>query len=245
MSYRVFISEAKTKSELNEFLKVYLKDAGYGGVQLAKTPLGTTVSIAASRPGLVIGPGGRNIRELGEVLESRFSMKNSQINVVEVEKPFLDPEIVASRICDALEKGVRYRRVIRWALKKVTDSGALGVQIKVSGKLSSDRSRFANFTVGYVPSSGDMVLKSVRRATKNVLLPQGLIGVKVKILPQDAKLPDRFKISIPSLDAPHIKVNSVENARDEKTNESSIEPSPETIEIKAEKNGGEKNGKEE
>jgi len=114
---------------------------------------------------------------------------------VEVENPFLEPNIVASRICDALEKGVRYRKTIRWALKRVMDSGALGVQIKVAGKLSSDRARFVKFTVGYMPSAGDPAVKNVRVATKSVLLPQGLIGVKVKILPPGVKFPDSLTIS--------------------------------------------------
>lgn len=195
MSYKAFISEAKSKAELDEFLREYLKDAGYSGVKVIRTPLGTSISIFVSRPGIVIGPGGRNIRELGEVLESTFGIKNPDIGVVEVENLFLEPQIVASRICDALEKGVRYRKAIRWALKRVMDSGALGVQIKVAGKLSSDRARFVKFTVGYMPSAGEPAIKNVKVATKNVLLPQGLIGVKVKILPPGMKFPDNIVVS--------------------------------------------------
>ncbi|MEM2920705.1 MAG: 30S ribosomal protein S3 [Candidatus Bathyarchaeia archaeon] len=195
MSYKAFIAEAKSKAGLDEFLREYLKEAGYNGVKVLRTPLGTSISIFVSRPGIVIGPGGRNIRELSEVLESTFGIKNPDIGVVEVENPFLEPHIVASRICDALEKGVRYRKTIRWALKRVMDSGALGVQIKVAGKLSSDRARFVKFTVGYIPSAGDPAVKNVRVATKGVLLPQGLVGVKVKILPPGVKFPDSVTLS--------------------------------------------------
>jgi len=191
---RKVIEDAKLRASIDEFLREQLKEAGYGGMRMASTPVGTQISVLAHRPGLVIGTGGRSIRDLTKALEERFRLPNPQLGVVEVESPELEAYIMATRIGEALEKGVRYRRAANWAIGRIMRAGALGAQIVIRGKLTSDRSRFEKFTEGYIPSSGDPAVKSVRTGVRNVLLKQGLIGVKVKILPPGVSFPDDVKI---------------------------------------------------
>ncbi|MEM2093325.1 MAG: 30S ribosomal protein S3, partial [Candidatus Bathyarchaeia archaeon] len=133
-----FISEAKKKTEIDEFLHKKLEKAGYGGVDISKTPLGTHVVIYAMRPGLVIGRSGETIRELAKILEEQFKLSNPQISVSEIEVPELNPYIVASRIAAALQRGVHFRRAGFWALNQVMEAGALGVEIIISGKLRTE-----------------------------------------------------------------------------------------------------------
>ena len=72
-----FITESIKNAEIDEFLQKKLERAGYGGVNLSKTPLGTHVVVYAMRPGIVIGRGGETIKELAAILEEKFNPNQS------------------------------------------------------------------------------------------------------------------------------------------------------------------------
>ncbi len=189
-----FITEAIKNAEIDEFLQKKLDRAGYGGVNLSKTPLGTHVVVYAMRPGLVIGRGGETIRELATTLESKFSVSNPQISVSEIEVPELNAYVVASRIASALQKGIHFRRAGFWAMNQVMEAGALGCEIVISGKLRTERARFEKFRAGYFPRCGEPALRYTRKTEAHVQLKPGMFGVQVKIMPPDAKFPDKVKI---------------------------------------------------
>lgn len=189
-----FINESIKKTEIDEFLQKKLERAGYGGVDLSKTPLGTHVVIYAMRPGIVIGRGGETIKDLATTLEENFKISNPQISVSEIEIPEFNAFVVASRIASALQRGVHFRRAGFWALNQVMDAGALGVEIVISGKLRTERARFEKFRAGYFPRCGDPALKYMRKAEAHVQLKPGIIGIRVKIMPPDAKFPDKIQI---------------------------------------------------
>lgn len=189
-----FISDSMKRTEIDEFLQKRLERAGYGGVNMSKTPLGTHLVIYAMRPGMVIGRGGRTIRELARILEEKFDVPNPQISVSEMEIPELNAYVIASRISSALQRGVHYRRSGYWALNRVMEAGALGVEIIISGKLRSRRSRYEKFKAGYLPKCGKPALKYMRKAEVHVPLKPGTLGVKVRIMPPDAKFPDKIQI---------------------------------------------------
>jgi len=187
--HRKVLEFGKLHQKVDDFLKEYLKEAGYNGVRILNVPMGLVVTIYTSKPGVVIGPDGRNIRELQNALQTKFGLENPQVNVAEVENSDLEPQLVAQMICRALERGVKYRRAARIALRRIAAAGAVGCEIRVAGKLTTDRSRFEKFTYGYMPAAGDPVAKNVKIGKASVLLPQGLIGVKVKVLLK-ASFPD-------------------------------------------------------
>ena len=189
-----FISEAIKNAEIDEFLQKKLERAGYGGVNLSKTPLGTHVVVYAMRPGLVIGRGGETIRELATVLEQNFKVANPQISVSEIEVPELNAYVVASRVTSALQKGIHFRRAGFWAMNQVMEAGALGCEIVISGKLRTERARFEKFRAGYFPRCGEPALKYTRKTEAHVQLKAGMFGVRVKIMPPDAIFPDKVKI---------------------------------------------------
>jgi len=197
MLAKTYIQEAKKKAIVEEFLREYLKSAGFSSMKMNETPLGTFITLVVGRPGQVIGPGGKNIKELSNILAERFGLKNPQISVVELKEPMLDPYIVATRIGEAIEKGIKYRRAIRLYLKRIQAAGALGAEIKIQGKLTTERARFEKYRFGYLPAAGEPKDKLVRVATVSVLLPQGLIGIKVKILPPGVKFPDQVNVIEP------------------------------------------------
>jgi len=190
------LESKRKKAEIEEYLMERLKDAGFGGVEIIFTPIGTRVTIYAMRPGRVIGTRGKTIKEISETLEREFGVENPNVTVAEIEIPELNPYVMAHRIAQAIERGVRHRRVAFWALRRIMDAGAQGVEIEISGKLTSARSRTEKFSAGVMPKSGDIALKYVKIGKASVLLKTGLYGVKVKIYPPDAPMPEEIKLDM-------------------------------------------------
>lgn len=225
-----FITESIKRTEIDEFLQTKLERAGYGGVSISKTPLGTHIVIYAMRPGLVIGRGGETIKELATILEEKFKVSNPQISVSEIEIPELNAHVVASRVASALQKGIHFRRAGFWALNQVMDAGALGVEIIISGKLRTERARFEKFRTGYLPRCGDPALKYMRKAEVHVQLKPGIFGVRVRIIPPDAVFPDKIEIveAVPPLEEEKLE----ETVKPEETIEEAVETEQETAETK-------------
>ncbi len=192
-----FITESIKRTEIDEFLQKKLERAGYGGVNLSKTPLGTHVVIYAMRPGLVIGRGGETIKELAASLDQNFKVSNPQISVSEIEVPEFNAHVIANRVASALERGVHFRRAGFWALNQVMEAGALGCEIVISGKLTTERARFEKFRAGHYPIVGEPALRAMKTAEVHVQLKPGMIGVRVKIMPPDAYFPDKVTIIEP------------------------------------------------
>lgn len=190
-----FITESIRKTEIDEFLQKRLERAGYGGVDISKTPLGTHIVVYAMRPGLVIGRGGETIRELASILEQEFKMPNPQISVSEIEIPELNAYVVASKVASALQRGVHFRRAGFWALNQTMEAGALGAEIVVSGKLRTERARYEKFKAGYLPKCGEPPTKYMRKAVVHVQMKPGMFGIRVKLMPPDAIFPDRIKVA--------------------------------------------------
>jgi len=213
-----FITESVKKTEIDEFLQKKLERAGYGGVTISKTPLGTHIVIYAMRPGLVIGRGGETIKDLASILEEKFKVSNPQISVSEIEIPELNAYVVASRVAAALQRGVHFRRAGFWALNQVMEAGALGAEIVISGKLRTERARFEKFKAGYFPKCGDPPLKYIRKAEAHIQLKPGIFGVRVRIMPPDAKFPDKLQI---------IEAPPQEEKKMEETLEATAEEKPE------------------
>ncbi|BAJ50325.1 small subunit ribosomal protein S3 [Candidatus Caldarchaeum subterraneum] len=182
------------KADIEEYLREKLKNAFFGGVSISFTPLGTRVTIYAMRPSRVIGPKGKVIKEITEALEKQFGVENPVVTVVEVEVPELNPYVMAERIAQDLARGLRYRRVGFWAVKRIMEAGAKGVEVHISGKLTSARSRTEKFTEGFMPKSGELAMNYVLEGKSSVLLKTGLFGVRVLIYPPDAPLPEEIKV---------------------------------------------------
>jgi small subunit ribosomal protein S3 len=191
---RYFIEKGIQQVEIDEFFKRELDRAGYGFIDISKTPMGHRIVIYAVRLGMVIGKRGRNIRRLTQELEGRFGLESPQLEIKELTEAELYPGVAASRLVSQIQRGFHFRRAGYSLLRRISASGAPGVEISVSGKLSSQRSRRETFRNGFVAKSGDPARVHVRTAVVRCLMKQGVIGVRVRIMMPGVRLPDQAEL---------------------------------------------------
>ncbi len=177
-----FIDLNLLRIKVDEYLAKNFMRAGYSRVELIKTPLGTRVIIYADRPALIIGRRGQTIRRLTEILEKYFKLENPQVTVTQVENPDLDARIVATRLALAIERGYHFRRAAFVALRRVLGAGAVGVEILISGKLTSERARYEKIRAGKVYKTGHHVERLMDRAVIHLLRKPGIYGIEVLII---------------------------------------------------------------
>jgi len=175
---------------LKDYLREKIKDAGFSDVEISKTPVGTRIALHVTRPGIVIGRKGSGIRELTEVLGTKFGLKNPQISVVEIAKPELSPNVMCNRLASHIERGTAFRRATMWTLQQIMENGAMGVQITISGKLRGDRSAFEKHSVGILPRAGHHAEVIVAEDIAHVKTPMGLIGIRIRIAIKEKLIPE-------------------------------------------------------
>jgi small subunit ribosomal protein S3 len=190
-----FIENGLQRSQIDEFFADELSRAGYGGMDIAKTPMGTQIVLKAEKPGMVIGKGGKNIRKITTELEDRFDMEDPQIDVQEVDEPDLNAQIVADRLANALERGWYFRKAGHTTIDRMMEAGALGAEIVLSGKVTGARSRVEKFNRGYIKHNGEPAQSVVDEGQGVAVMKLGTIGVNVKVIGPDAELPDDFEIT--------------------------------------------------
>ncbi|MCK4379550.1 MAG: 30S ribosomal protein S3 [Candidatus Lokiarchaeota archaeon] len=208
-----FIEQGIKLMQINEYLRSELVRAGFAGVELQRTPLGVRITLKTSRPGLVIGKGGKRIQEITDVLQERFDLEMPQIEVEEVAEPDLDAQIMAERLAYSLDRGRHYRRAGYYILRKVMDAGARGVEIIVSGKVTSQRARVQIFRAGTMSKSGQTAQEGVDKGVAQCIQKSGVLGIIVKIMRADVKMGDDVKIKEDLL----VKAQVAEEAKLAKT----------------------------
>ncbi|PSQ07146.1 30S ribosomal protein S3 [Halobacteriales archaeon QS_5_68_33] len=189
-----FIEDGLQRTQIDEFFADELGRAGYGGMEVAKTPMGTQIVLKAEKPGMVIGKGGKNIRKITSTLEEDFELEDPQVDVQEVDEPDLNARIVADRLANALERGWYFRKAGHTTIDRIMEAGAKGSEIVLSGKVTGARSRVEKFNRGYIKHNGEPAEDIVDHGVGTAVMKLGTIGVQVKIIPPDAELPDDFEI---------------------------------------------------
>ena len=212
MIERKFVAQKIKEFQIEEYITQSMENVGHSHTKMIKTPLGEKIIIFTSRPGLIVGRKGQNIKQLTRTLKKRFELENPQIEISEVENPNLDARIVAEKIVDALEKfgSEKFKAIGHKTMMDVMKSGGLGIEIVISGKVPSARAKSWRFYSGYLKKCGDIAM-SVRKSNAQAKLKTGIVGVKVSIMPPDIKLPDDIEL----VDNPEIQITEIKEQKKE------------------------------
>ena len=196
MIERQFVEKKLKEFEVQEFIAENLKRVGHSHTTLTRTPMGERIVIHASKPGLVVGRKGQNIKTLTKTLKTRFKLDNPQIEIAEVENGNLNPTILAERIANTLERfgPNRFKGIGHRTIADVMSSGAIGIEVLISGKIPSARARRWRFYQGYLKKSGDLAVTGVLKAYSTAKLKTGTVGIQVRIMPPDLELPDKVEL---------------------------------------------------
>jgi len=228
MIERKFIAEKLKEFQIKQYIDQTLKNVGHSSTKLIKTPLGEKIIISASRPGLVVGKKGENIKKLTNTLKKKFNLENPQIEIAEVSEPNLDAQIVAERIASTMERfGVqKFKAIAHKTMQDVMHAGALGIEIRISGKVPSARAKSWRFYQGYLKKCGHVAMTQVKHATTFATLRPGTVGVKVSIMPPDVKLPDDIEVRKEALVPEPKKEEAPKKQRARRKPASKAEPAP-------------------
>jgi small subunit ribosomal protein S3 len=196
MIERDIVAQKMKEFQIQEYIGGTLKKSGYSHTKLQRTPMGEKIVVYASRPGLVVGRQGQNIRKMTIDLKDKFGLENPQIEVGEVENIYLDANIIGEMIAVSLERfgTERFKGVMHKTLQTVMDAGALGIEIVLSGKIPSARARSWRVFQGYLKKCGDISVSGVRVSHSVAQLKSGIVGIKVSIMPPDIVLPDHVRV---------------------------------------------------
>jgi small subunit ribosomal protein S3 len=196
MEERKFIKLKKEEYGIKEYIKRDLGKGKISKLDIEYTPVGEKIIISTARPGLVIGRRGEKIDDLTQVLKKRFKLENPHIEIREIEQPLFDAQTVADDIAMALERmgNLKFKIIAYKKLQEVMRAGALGCELRLSGKLPSDRAKSWLFTEGYLKKAGESS-KEIDRAQAVALTKTGIIGVKVAVMPPTARIYDKIDIT--------------------------------------------------
>jgi small subunit ribosomal protein S3 len=194
MIEKIFVREGIKKVRMNEYFSKELERAGYGGMEIKRTPMGTQITVSVEKPGMIIGKDGRRIKGLTEDINRKQELDNPQIDVQPIEVPDLSAPLMANRLAKLIERGWHFRRAGRSTLQRIMDKGALGCEITMSGKIKGPRSRMEKMIDGYIKHCGAVAEEIVDHGYAIAKVKSGVIGVSVWIVKPDAKRPDAFRI---------------------------------------------------
>ncbi len=152
------------------------------------------MTLRVGRVGYAIGKKGRTIKKLSRDVKKLLKTDNVQIEVEQLDDPELNPSVMAARLANALERGRHFRRTAYGTVRRMMAKGAKGVEIIVSGKVTSQRARTEKFRDGFIAKTGDPKRKFVRIGRAVAKIKRGVLGVTVLVMVPEAMLPDQVNI---------------------------------------------------
>ncbi len=197
-SERKFIRENTKKALLKQYLIKEIEGAGFGGMNIQRTPIGTRINLIVERPGMVIGKGGSKIKALTAQISEKFDVDNPQIEIEDAgNKAALNAQIMSEKLAEALERGWHFRRAGHSTVRRIIGAGAKGVQVTIAGKLTGARHRTEKFTQGHVKYCGETAKEVMDIGYSVAKLKAGVLGVKIMLMRPDAVLPDEVEEVVP------------------------------------------------
>ena len=168
--------------QVREFLKKRLVEASISRIQIERAARKVNITIHTARPGIVIGKKGEDIEKLrGQVSKMvKMPITDVRINIAEIRKPELDAQLVAEGIAQQLERRVMFRRAMKRAVTNTMRIGALGIKVRVSGRLNgAEIARTEWYREGRMPLH--TFRADIDYGLAEAKTTYGVIGVKVWI----------------------------------------------------------------
>ncbi len=223
MIEKQIISQKLREKDVEDFVFSSLGKLSCSYVRVQRTPVGEKIAVYTSKPGLIVGRKGANIKTLTETLKSRFSLENPQIEVVEITNPFLDASSVARSLIAGFQRfgPKRFKAMAYYALENTMKAGARGIEIVIAGRgVPGERAKSWRFSAGYLKKSGDISENFMDRCHESCNLRSGTIGIKVSILHPSVILPDdiSLKKEEKAVDVNTIQDTEIKQIKDSKKN---------------------------
>lgn len=217
---RKLVADGVLFAELNEFFSRELAEQGYAGVEVRQIPNKLEVIVKAANTQGVLGEQGRRIHELTSLITKRFKLLADGIVIYaeRVEERGLLAAVQAEGLKAKLLSGLPIRRAAYGVLRFAMAAGAKGVEVVVSGKLRAARAKSQKYADGFMIHSGQPANDFIDIAIRHVLMRQGVLGIKIKIMRDPAAnktgpkaLPDAVQIleakdEDAAIPAPTVKV---------------------------------------
>ncbi len=165
--------------KIRQYLMARLAKASISKIIIERTLKLITVTINTSRPGIIIGKGGKEVDKLKEELK-KLTKKDVQINIFEIKRPELDAKLVADSVARQIEGRISFRRAAKMAVASTMRMGAEGVKVMVSGRLGgAEMARTEFYKEGRIPLH--TFRADIDYALSEAHTTYGRIGVKVWI----------------------------------------------------------------
>ncbi len=180
---REIINQRILEVEAKKYLKNIFETAEFSNVKIEKLPIGTRITVYVGRKARGIAKLRKHEEEIMKTLIEKYKLENPTIVIEEVSNPYLDARIVAYRIKRAIERGINYKKAALYYLEQIIASGAVGAEIRISGKLlGKERSASHKFRKGYILHTGHYKEELMDVAQQQAFTKVGVIGIEVKIL---------------------------------------------------------------
>lgn len=145
-------------------------------VEIERFPNSVNITVHTSKPGIVIGRKGANVKELRRKLQE-LTGTNIKLDIEEIDEPDLVARLVAENIAHQLERRISHRRAMQRAVSSAMRSGAEGIKVMCSGRLSGmEMSRTEWQREGRVPAQ--TLRADIDFARAEAATTFGRIGVK-------------------------------------------------------------------
>ncbi len=196
MEEKKFIQLKKDEYGVKEYIRESLGKGKISSISIEYTPIGEKIIVRTNKPGFIIGRKGEKINELTGILKKKFKLESPHIEVREITKPEFDAQTISDELAISLQRlgSLKFKVIAYKTLERIIKAGALGVEIRLSGKLPSERAKSWRFASGYLKKTGDTA-KIVDRANAVATTILGVIGIKVAILSPDVKIHDQIKLN--------------------------------------------------
>ena len=166
--------------KIRKYIFTRLSKASVSRVIIERTLKLVTITITTARPGIIIGKAGQEVDKLKEELK-KISGKDIQLNIVEIKRPELEAQLVASSIARQIENRISYRRAIKMAIAATMRMNAEGIKVQISGRLNgAEMARSESYKEGRIPLS--TFRADIDYALVEAHTTYGRIGVKVWIM---------------------------------------------------------------